>query len=93
MPALPQAARPTPHEPAHAPQLRYPLARFLAELCLVRTRSDTQLLAELLALRHQLRVPERKLERPRWQSGDRLVLAALSRLLPEVRLASSAAQP
>ena len=35
----------------------------------------------MLALRHQLRVLERKLGRPRWQPGDRLVLACLSRLL------------
>ena len=41
----------------------------LAELCLVRTRSDVQLRAEMLALRHQLRVLERKLGRPRWRPG------------------------
>jgi putative transposase len=63
--------------------LAYSLARFLAELCLVRTRSDAQLRAEVLALRHQLRVLERKLGKPRWQPGDRVVLAVLSRLLPK----------
>src|SRR5215813_9631022 len=62
--------------------LAYTLARFLAELCLVRIRSNLQLRAEVLALRHQLRVLERKLGKPRWQPGDRLVLASLSRLLP-----------
>src|SRR5215472_16444345 len=36
--------------------LAYTLARFLADLCLVRIRSDVQLRAEVLALRHQLRV-------------------------------------
>src|SRR5215471_16388992 len=62
--------------------LAYTLARFLADRCLVRIRSDLQLRAEVLALRHQLRVLERKLGKPRWQPGDRLVLASLSRLLP-----------
>jgi len=62
--------------------LAYTLVRFLAELCLVRIRSNLQLRAEVLALRHQLRVLERKLGKPRWQPGDRLVLASLSRLLP-----------
>src|SRR5215471_7442559 len=36
--------------------LSYQLIRFIADLVLVRTRSDAQLRAEVLALRHQLRV-------------------------------------
>ncbi len=63
--------------------LAYSLARSLAELCLVRTGSDAQLRAEVLAVRHQLRVLERKLGKPRWQPGDRILLVALSRLLPK----------
>lgn len=62
--------------------LAYALVRFLADLLLVRARSDTQLRAEVLALRHQLRVIERKVGKPGWQPGDRLLLAGLSRLLP-----------
>jgi putative transposase len=61
--------------------LTYQLIRFIADL-LVRTRSDAQLRAEVLALRHQLRVLERRVGKPAWQPGDRLLLAALSRLLP-----------
>ncbi len=38
--------------------LAYQLIRFIADLVLVRTRSDAQLRAEVLALRHQLRVLE-----------------------------------
>ena len=34
------------------------------------------------SLRHQLRVLERKLGKASWQPDDRLLLAALSRLLP-----------
>src|SRR5215471_1660922 len=58
------------------------LIRFLTDLVLVRTRSDAQLRAEVLALRHPLRVLERKVGKPAWQSGDHVLLATLSRLLP-----------
>ena len=52
--------------------LAYTLLRFLADVLLVRTRSDVQLRAEILALRHQLRVLERKVGKPRWHPhGDR----------------------
>jgi len=63
--------------------LAYQFIRFIADLVLVRTRSDTQLRAEVLALRHQLRVLERKVGKPTWQPGDRILLAAFSRLLPK----------
>jgi hypothetical protein len=56
--------------------LTYQLIRFIADIVLVRTRSDAQLRAEVLALRHQLRVLERRVDMPAWQPGDRLLLAA-----------------
>src|SRR5215475_8543090 len=62
--------------------LLYQLVRYLTDLTLVRTQSDAQLRAEVLALRHQLRVLERRVGKPAWQPGDRFLLAALSRLLP-----------
>src|SRR5499427_1156762 len=62
-------------------RLLYQLVRYLTDLTLVRTQSDPQLRAEVLALRHQLRVLERKVGKPAWQPGNRLLLAALSRLL------------
>ena len=47
-----------------------------------RPRSGERgLRAEVLALRHQLRVLERQSGRPRWQPCDRLLLAAISRIL------------
>ena len=58
------------------------LIRFIADFVIVRTRSDARLRAEVLALRHQLRVLERRVGKPDWQPGDRLSLAAFSRLLP-----------
>src|SRR5262244_2939296 len=61
--------------------LLYQLVRCLTDLALVRTQSDAQLRAEVLAPRHQLRLLERKVGKPVWQPADRLLLAALSRLL------------
>src|SRR5215468_8619944 len=73
--------------------LTYQLMRFITDLVLVRTRSDAQLGAEVLALRHQLRLLERKVGKPVWQSGDRLLLAALSRLLRRASLDAPLPRP
>ena len=73
--------------------LAYTLFGFLADLLLVRRRSDARLLAEVLALRHQLRVLERKVGKPRWQPADRLLLANLSRLMPRSRWSSLLPSP
>jgi len=62
--------------------LLYDMLRLLIEILIVRGRGDAQLRAEVLALRHQLRVLERQVGRPRWQATDRLLLAAISRALP-----------
>ena|SRR5215471_8622192 len=47
--------------------LTYQLIRFITDLVLVRIRSDAQLCAEVLALRHQLRLLERKVGKPALQ--------------------------
>ncbi len=62
--------------------LTYAVVRLLLEVLIVRGRPNAKLSAEVLALRHQLRVLERQLARPRWQTTDRLLLAAISRALP-----------
>jgi putative transposase len=62
--------------------LLYSLFRLLLDLIVVRCRSEASLQSEVLLLRHQLRVLQRQTRRPRWQPGDRLLLAALSRRLP-----------
>ena len=50
---------------------RYTLARFLASFPWFARAPDAQLRAEVLALRYQCGVLERKLGKPRWQPGDR----------------------
>jgi len=45
-------------------------------------RSDTTKEIEILVLRHQLAVLQRRMPRPRTSWTDRAVIAALSRLLP-----------
>ena len=62
--------------------LIYSVVRFLLDALFTRHQSEIRLQAEVLALRHQLRVLERQVRRPRWQPVDRLLLIALSRLLP-----------
>ena len=73
--------------------LTYHLVRFVLDLVLVRTRSDAQLCAEGLALRHQLRVMECKIGKPAWRPGDRILLAGLRRLLPRSVLPSLLPRP
>ena len=60
----------------------YSAFRLLLDALVDRQRPDADLRLELLVLRHQLRVLERQVKRPRWRSADRLTLAGLSRRLP-----------
>ena len=59
----------------------YATLRFVLDLLLIQRRTEAELRAEVLALRHQLDVLERQLGKPRRRPGHRLVLAALSRVL------------
>jgi hypothetical protein len=52
---------------------------------LLRTRCDAAKEIEILVLRHQLAVLQRRQPRPRISWTDRAVIAALSRLLPTRR--------
>ena len=65
--------------------LLYSIARLLVDLLSVRDREQAELQAEVLALRHQLRVLQRQVRRPRWSPGDRLVLATIIERLPKRR--------
>ena len=63
----------------------YLLARCLFDCLVVRGRREVSKDAELLVLRHQNAVLRRQIGRVRYQPGDRLWLAALSRLIPRQR--------
>ncbi len=65
--------------------LLYSIVRLLFELLIVRDREQAELQAEVLALRHQLRVLQRQVRRPRWRPGDRMVLATIIEWLPKRR--------
>jgi putative transposase len=61
--------------------LFYFIVRSLLDLLVLCRKTEAALQIEVLALRHQLRVLERQVHRPRFQLADRLLLSALSRLL------------
>ena len=63
----------------------YLLARCLLDGLMVLTRRELSKDAELLVLRHENAVLRRQISRVRYQPGDRLWLAALSRLIPRWR--------
>jgi putative transposase len=63
----------------------YSIVRLLVDLLSIRDREQAELQAEVLALRHQLRVLQRQVRRPRWRPGDRMVLATVIERLPKRR--------
>ena len=62
--------------------LVYTVVRSLLDLLSLCRKTEATLQIEVLALRHQPRVLERQVNRPRFQAADRLLLSALSRILP-----------
>ena len=63
----------------------YLLVRCLLGCLMVPARCEVSKDAELLVLRHENAVLRRQIGRVRYQPGDRLWLAALSRLIPRHR--------
>lgn len=61
------------------------VVRFLLGCLMMLTRHQASKNAELLVLRHENAVLHRQVGRVRYEPGDRLWLAALSRLVPRRR--------
>ncbi|MGW1802958.1 helix-turn-helix domain-containing protein, partial [Streptomyces sp. NPDC001984] len=66
----------------------YLLTRRSLELAGLRLLGSAAKDVELLVLRHQLAVLQRQVGKPKLEPGDRVLLAALSRLLPRGRWSS-----
>ncbi len=73
--------------------LLYALTRNALGPMLLRMRGDTAKDVELLVLRHQVAVLRRQVHRPALEPADRVIPAALSRLLPRARRGSSFVTP
>jgi putative transposase len=69
------------------------IVRLLTRLLVLPDADDATKDLEILVLRHQLRVLRRKTGRPRFTAGDRVLLAAASRVLPRQRWASLLVTP
>jgi hypothetical protein len=68
--------------------LVYLLLRQILQMLTQLARNDGEKEVELLILRHEVAVLRRQVHRPNLQPADRVVLAALSRLLPRQRWAA-----
>jgi putative transposase len=68
-----------------ATKLIYQMLLKLLSWIVLRARSDTTKEIEILVLRHQLAVLQRRTPRPRISWNDRAMIAALARLLPARR--------
>jgi putative transposase len=69
------------------------IVRLLTRLLVLSDVDDGNKDLEILVLRHQLRVLRRKTGRPKFTAGDRVLLAAASRVLPRQRWASFLVTP
>ena len=68
------------------PRLLYPALTSVFTLTLLIPMSDSDKNVEILALRHQLAIPQRQTDKPRLTTPDRAFLAALLHRLSRPRL-------
>ena len=73
--------------------LVYILACRLFELVVLLARGERSKELEILVLRHELSILRRQVRRPQFTPGDRLMLAALSRVLPRCSWRSFLVRP
>src|SRR6187397_3090981 len=73
------------HDPLMALRLIYQMFSKLLGWIVLRTRSDTTKEIEILVLRHQLAVLQRRTPRTRISWPDRALIAALTRVVPTRR--------
>ena len=71
----------------------YWVLRRLLELVVLRLRSERSKELEILVLRHELSILRRQVGQRRFDPHDRLLLAALSRVLPRRRWCSFLVRP
>jgi putative transposase len=71
----------------------YSLLRALVDVISTSWGDQAQLRAEVLALRRQVQVLERQIERVRWTPADRMILAALRKHLPQSAWAGLLVRP
>jgi putative transposase len=73
--------------------LSYVVVRWVAQLAVLRFRSNDFKHLEILVLRHELAILRRRIPRPTISWSDRLLLTAASRLLPRPRWPSFCVTP
>jgi putative transposase len=73
--------------------LGYLALRWLLQVVIVRSRSESSKELEIVVLRHELSVLRRQVGRPQLRPSDRVLLAAASRLLSRSRWSSFLVTP
>jgi putative transposase len=73
--------------------LIYSLVRVLLDVIATSHGDQAKLQSEVLVLRRQVQVLERQINRVRWSSGDRMVLAALRERIPQSAWAGLLVKP